>query len=177
MRIRLEAPRRDLYDFDARAGEDHVERPAELAGPVADEEVELGCAVAEVHQEMAGPLRGPGAVRMAGHSEDVYVPGADFHRKEHIQPPQGDGAVHVDCVDGECSGGLFDERGDRLVDRRAAGSVRVRPLLRYQSAVPPQNRVRCDQTVASQSPRQLSDERGEVRAVGTRQPSSRMKIK
>jgi len=61
---------------------------------------------------------------------------------------------------------LFDERGDRLVDWRAAGSVRVRPLLRHQSAVPPHNRVGCDQTVPSQSTRQLSDQRGEVRAVG-----------
>ncbi|MFI9811386.1 hypothetical protein [Saccharothrix variisporea] len=40
----------DLHDLDTCAGEDRVERGGELAGPVSDEESEVVCLVAEVHQ-------------------------------------------------------------------------------------------------------------------------------
>ncbi|MDR6592537.1 hypothetical protein ACFFSW_25465 [Saccharothrix longispora] len=39
-----------LHDVDACVGEDRVERVGELAGLVADEESEVVCPVAEVHQ-------------------------------------------------------------------------------------------------------------------------------
>jgi hypothetical protein len=40
--IRARTPRRDLYRFDTSAGQDRVERRAELPGPVTDEEPETG---------------------------------------------------------------------------------------------------------------------------------------
>ena len=33
---------------------------------------------AEVHDQVASPLSGPGAVGMCGHAEDVHVPGGHF---------------------------------------------------------------------------------------------------
>jgi flagellar motor protein MotB len=50
----------------------------ELPGAVADQEPEARGVVAEVHQEVADLLGGPGTVRVRGHAEDVYVTGADL---------------------------------------------------------------------------------------------------
>jgi hypothetical protein len=48
------------------------------------------------------------------------------------------------------SGHPFDQGGDRVVDGRAFGPVRVGPLLGDQAAVPPQDRGRSDQAMTAQ---------------------------
>ena len=55
----------------ACAGHDGVECGGELSDAVADEEPEPGGAFAEVHEEVAGLLGGPGSVGMSGHAEHV----------------------------------------------------------------------------------------------------------
>ena len=58
--VRPRTARRDLDHLDARVRQDRVERRRELPGPVADEEPEPGGVFAEVHDEVAGLLCGPG---------------------------------------------------------------------------------------------------------------------
>ena len=48
------------------------------------------------------------------------------------------------------AGQPFDQRGDRVVDGWATGTVRVGPLLGHQAAVPPQDRGRGDQAMTAQ---------------------------
>jgi hypothetical protein len=57
--IRTRAPGRDLYRFDADAGQGGVEGHGELPGPVAEQEPEVCGAAAEIHQEIADLLGGP----------------------------------------------------------------------------------------------------------------------
>jgi hypothetical protein len=104
--VRSRAARRDLDGVDARAGQDGVERCGELTGAVAEEEPERGGALAEVHQEVAGLLGRPRAVRMGGHAEDVHVAAADFQGEEDVDPLERHGAVHVEEVHGQHGGGL-----------------------------------------------------------------------
>ena len=52
---------------------DRVERRCELTGPIADEEPKPSGTFAEVHDEVAGLLGGPGPVGMSGHAQDVHV--------------------------------------------------------------------------------------------------------
>src|ERR1035437_9710554 len=51
---------------DARSREHGVEGPGELAGPIPEQELDRGRALAEVHQEVAGRLCRPRAVRIRG---------------------------------------------------------------------------------------------------------------
>ena len=46
-------------------------KEAQLSGSIADEEPEPGGLVAEVDDEVAGLLGGPGSVGMCGHAQDV----------------------------------------------------------------------------------------------------------
>ena len=73
--VRPRASRRDLDHLDARIGQHRVERCRELSGPIADEgpEPEPSDVFAEVHEEVASLLRGPKAVGMSGHAQDVHV--------------------------------------------------------------------------------------------------------
>ena len=73
----------DLDHLDARIGQDGVERGRELSGPIADEEPEPPDAIAEVHQEVAGLLGGPGPVRVPGHPQDVQVALADLQHEQN----------------------------------------------------------------------------------------------
>jgi hypothetical protein len=52
--------------LDAHIGQDSVERPGELAGPVSDEEPEVGDVIAEIHHEVADLLGGPSPIRVGG---------------------------------------------------------------------------------------------------------------
>src|ERR1019366_406232 len=90
MAVRPWCPRRGLDYPHALAGEDLVEGAGESGVAVPDEEAERAGPVAEVHEEVAGLLRGPGAVRVGGHSEDVHVPGAHLHHEQHVQAPEED---------------------------------------------------------------------------------------
>jgi hypothetical protein len=83
---------RDLDHGDAGVREHGVERGAELAGSVTDEESAAGGLVAEIHEEVAGLLGGPGPVGMSGHAQDVQVAMADFEREQDVDPAQRDRA-------------------------------------------------------------------------------------
>jgi hypothetical protein len=63
------------------------------------------------------------------------------------------------------AGHSFDQCGDSQVEGRAAGSVRVGPLLDHQAAMPPQDCGRGDQTVSAQARGEASDQRGEHGSV------------
>jgi len=93
--IRPRRPRSGLYYFQAFAGEDLVECVRELCVAVPDEEAVGPGPVAEVHDQVAGLLSGPGSVGMFGDAEDVHVPGVYFHDEQHVQ------ASEEDCVDME----------------------------------------------------------------------------
>src|SRR5450755_1247594 len=87
--IRLWASRRDLDHFYTCAGQDRVERRAELPGPVTDQEPEAGGAFTEIHQQIADLLRSPRPVRIGGDPEDVDVAGADLHHEQAVQALEG----------------------------------------------------------------------------------------
>ena len=76
-----------------------IEAVGELGGPVADQEAERGDLIAQVHQEVAGRLGGPGRGRVSGHPENVHCAGADFHDEQNLESVQRDG------VEGEKIGG------------------------------------------------------------------------
>ena len=61
--VRSWTPRRDLDHLDAHVRQHRVERCRELSGPIADEEPKPDL-LAEVHDEIAGLLSGPGSVGM-----------------------------------------------------------------------------------------------------------------
>jgi hypothetical protein len=69
-------PRRDPDRRHAFAGKDRIEDTRELCVPVPDQEAEGADPVAEVREQVARLLGGPGAVRVGGHAEDVHPPGA-----------------------------------------------------------------------------------------------------
>ena len=62
--------------------------------------------LAEVHDEVAGLLGGPGPVRMCGHAEDVEIAIADLDHEQHVEAAQCERAVDVEEVDREHAGGL-----------------------------------------------------------------------
>jgi hypothetical protein len=69
--VRHRALPRNLECFDARVRKDRIERRRGLPGPIADQEPETGGTSAEIHQQVAGLLRGPRSVGMPGHAQDV----------------------------------------------------------------------------------------------------------
>ena len=93
--VRAGASGRDLHGLDTGAGQDRVEGAGELPGTVADQEPEVGGAVAEVHQEVPDLLGGPGPVWVRGHAEDVLIAGANLDHEEAVQALQGHRAVDV----------------------------------------------------------------------------------
>jgi hypothetical protein len=70
--VRSRTPSRNPDHGDAHIGQDSVERGGELAGPVSDEEPELGGALAEIHYEVADLLGGPSAVGVGGRAQQVH---------------------------------------------------------------------------------------------------------
>ena len=83
--IRPRAPGRDLYRFDAGAGQDGVEGHGELPGPVAEQEPEVRGAVAEIHQKIADLLCGPRPVRVRGDAGDMDVARPAFITKKQYK--------------------------------------------------------------------------------------------
>lgn len=65
--------------------------------------------VAEVGDEVAGLLGGPGAVGVGGGAKDVDVARVDLDHEEHVDPLQRDRAVDVEEVAGQHRGGLGAE--------------------------------------------------------------------
>ena len=80
--VRARGPRRSLYYPHALAGEDLVERADEFGIAIPDDEAEGADPVAEVHEEIAGLLGGPRAVRAGGHAEDMHVPRRYLHDEQ-----------------------------------------------------------------------------------------------
>ena len=74
--------------------------------------------LAEVHDEVAGLLRGPGPVGMPGHAQDMEVAVADLECEQDVEPPQCHRAVDMEEVDRQNAAGL----GVR-------GRIRRRPVL------------------------------------------------
>jgi hypothetical protein len=69
---------------------------SELPSPIADQDPELGGAIAQVQQKVPDLLHGPGPVRVRGHAEDVHEAGVDVHHEEDGAPLQGHRAVDVE---------------------------------------------------------------------------------
>ena len=96
---------RALQDLDAVRGEDGVEDLGVLAVAVAEQIADVCGALAEVGEEVAGELGGPGSGGVGGDAENAHGAGADLHGVEDVQPSQGHG-VDVEDVGGEQSGCL-----------------------------------------------------------------------
>jgi hypothetical protein len=64
--------------------------------------------VAEVHEQVAGLLGGPGAGGVGGDAQDVHGPGVDLYHEQDVQALQEDG-VNVQEVAREDPGGLGGE--------------------------------------------------------------------
>jgi hypothetical protein len=103
--VRSRRPDRRPDHPRAVPGEDLVEFPGELAVPVADQEPEAASPLAEVHQEAAGLLGGPGPLRMSGDARDVHRPGLDLHHEQDINALEQHG-IDVKEVAGEDAGDL-----------------------------------------------------------------------
>jgi hypothetical protein len=102
--VGLWAAGRGFDHGDARVGQDRVEGVGELAGPVADQDIECRGALTQIHQEIARSLGGPRAVRVRGDPEQVHVTALQLDHEEHIEPLERDRAVHVGEVAGERGG-------------------------------------------------------------------------
>src|SRR5918998_705354 len=94
--VRPRATRRNPDHADTHICQDRIERCCELAGPVADEEPELGDAIVEVHHEVADLLGGPSAVWVGGRAEQVHGSVGDLEDEEHVDALECDCAVHVE---------------------------------------------------------------------------------
>ena len=114
-RVRARCPDWGAEDADVGAGEHGVEGGSELGISVADQEPELGGAVTEVDQQVAGLLGDPGAGGMSGDPGKVHAAAAVLDHYEHVQAAQEDG-VDVGEVDGEDRVGL---RGQELLPGRS----------------------------------------------------------
>jgi hypothetical protein len=77
-----------------------------MSGPIADEDPEPRDVFAEVHDEVAGLLGGPGAVGLRGHAQDVQGAVADLEREQDVEPRHRDRAVDVEEVHREHAGVL-----------------------------------------------------------------------
>jgi len=64
--------------------------------------------------------------------------------------------------------------GDRVIEGRTTGAVRVGPLLGHQAAVPAQDGGRGDQAMSAYHRRKVSDQRGEQGPVGPVQARPRI---
>src|SRR5689334_16983316 len=56
----------------------------------------------EVHDKVAGLLRGPGPVRRPEHAQHTQVAVADLEHEQHVEPPQGQRAVDVESRPRAC---------------------------------------------------------------------------
>ena len=78
--------------------------------------------LAEVHQEVAGLLGGPGSGRMGGDAQDVHGPGLDLHHEQDVQALEQHG-VDVQEVARQDAGRLGGQElppGRRRPPRRGA---------------------------------------------------------
>jgi hypothetical protein len=89
----------------------------ELRVAVADQEAEGPNPVPESHDQVAGLLGVPRAVRVRGHPEDEHPPGLHLHDEQHVQALEED-RVDVEEVAGQQAVRLGEQE-------RAPGGIRV----------------------------------------------------
>ena len=118
--IRPRRPERRLDDPHAIVGEHVIEDGRELAVAVADEELELAGAFAEIHEKVAGLLGGPCPAGVRGDAQDMHAAGLDLHHEEHVQALEEHGVdvQEVTCQDSGCLGGEELPPGRRRPARR-----------------------------------------------------------
>ena len=103
--VRPRGPRRGLHYPHAVVGEDRVEDTGELGVTVPDQETEGADRIAEIHEQVAGLLGGPRAIRVGGHAQDVHPPGPHLHDEQHIEAPEKD-RVDMEEIAGQQAIGL-----------------------------------------------------------------------
>src|SRR5256885_7685617 len=106
VRVRPWALRWDLAHGNTGVSQHGVEGGGELAGPIADQDLEPFRVLAKVHEQIPCLLGGPQPVRVRGDAEDMHVTAADLQDEEDIQALEGERAVDVEVVAGEHGGGL-----------------------------------------------------------------------
>ena len=94
-----------MFTTSMPASASNVSNEAANCPAVADQEPELGGALAEVHHEVAGLLGGPGPVGVRGDAQDVQRAVADLDHEQDVVASQGHRAVGVEEVDGQHAGG------------------------------------------------------------------------
>jgi hypothetical protein len=114
-RVRSRCPDRGANDADVSACEYRIEGGGELAVAVADQELKTFGVVAELHEQVAGLLGGPGPGGVGGDPGDVHPAGAVLDHDEHVETAKEDG-VDVGKVDREDRVGL---RGQELPPGRS----------------------------------------------------------
>ncbi|MEV4890594.1 hypothetical protein AB0K48_14490 [Nonomuraea sp. NPDC055795] len=107
---------RALEDAQARVGEYRVEGIGELAGTVADQELDVRRF--GVHEEVAGGLGGPFARGVGGDAEQVGAAAAMFEQDQGVDAFEVDG-VDVEEVDGD---DVFGLGGQELLPRWSAAA-------------------------------------------------------
>jgi hypothetical protein len=80
--VRSRTTGRNLHNLDTHVGQNSVERPGELASPIANEESRLRGATTEIRHQIAGLLSGPRPVRVRRHAEDVHTASTDPSTKK-----------------------------------------------------------------------------------------------
>jgi len=80
------------------AGEHLVKCRRKFAVAVADQELEVAGAFAEVHEQVAGLLRGPSSGGAGGDAQDVHAPGLDIHHEQDVQTSEEHGVNMEEVV-------------------------------------------------------------------------------
>src|ERR1035441_8524555 len=108
---------------DPGAGQDRVERGGGVRSPVADHELHPVCLSAEVHEEVAGLLRGPFPGGVQGDAEDADAPGRVLDHGQDAGPGAA-GQVDREEVARQDRLGLgAQELREAGPDRRGAGAI------------------------------------------------------
>src|ERR1039457_6989857 len=83
-RVHTRRPHVAQHGPDPGAGEDRIERGGEVRSAVADHELRSLRLLAEVHEQVAGLLRGPFPGRVQGDAEDADAPGRVLDHGQHV---------------------------------------------------------------------------------------------
>ncbi len=125
-RVRPRCPHRRAQDTNTCTGEHGIEHAGELAVAVPDQQPELSCAVAEVHQQSPRLLGYPGAVGVGSDSENADAAGRVFDHEQHIQSLQQ--RVDAEEVGGENAPGLSAQELPPAGPVAARGGIDAGPL-------------------------------------------------
>ena len=87
-----------------------VSKAGEFGVPVPDQMPEAMPGFFKVGGEVPGQLRKPRAGRIPGHAQHVDPAGSVLDHECHIQPGQGERAIHVEEVDRQDRPGVGTEK-------------------------------------------------------------------